>query len=822
MNMRKGVHVFTGRTLKHREHCLRAKRLNRPAAALLGAFCFISHSFISQNCFAGGDGPNGTNSTNCSYPPHGIPAAAAVNMTAGLLCNLSLEGRGKAALNQTHLQRPINQTFSKKQLQRANGTKGTLTSGREYRNSLNGSKTANSSHRATNQSDATAGTGNDRNETPGKRSTHKAGFKELAGALATQNGIPAKIPMFQGDGSLLSFAKTDFSKPLELKNSTPHSRTARATAANHTYHYDDITPYPPWRDGTGLGNAAFQVDQNVSARANESFQLGLRLLHCFEYPSAIYQFRQAQEQHSRSDGVDFLMALWGEALCYNQQLWFTSQPEEGRALSASINRTIKAMQAKNIRVSEQELDLAKTVLPLFAEDEMDRYPYQHGSNMQAYHAELEKLIVKYPNNTEIGVFHALALLATRESVRDIVTMNHARCHMDDLLQTAPNHTGLHHYRLHATETSELACFAGNTPEHLIHLPSSAVHLTHMPSHHYFAVGELDKIIAVNKEAWKKSVERMVESRLGNDSLAFHVHKWLVYAFLQADQMEQALGYFGELRNIIKNSPPELRNSMLTYYTSERAFLLTDPRTPDPIRQSLWQEQIPSAGISHGAVAMNLFLDGLKAINTSDTGPGDAVRALIDLQTSSNNSQISPAARDAIDVMTHQLNALQTEKLGNKTQAIRDTLTNSKRYMAMRWDHGTPQVVMPELERLGNLLLDYGCPATAMLAFYKEEKYSPNRHKINKGLITAAERLHSREILALEQARQEVMENTNYWQYEMFRPQDREYPVCDRPDQLKVMSRGQTVWERYGEPIIKSIQDIACTECKELDTDFLHE
>src|SRR6185295_18438350 len=74
-----------------------------------------------------------------------------------------------------------------------------------------------------------------------------------------------------------------------------------------------------------LGRISFPTSGTPPAQA--PFVRGVLLLHSFEYDDAIEAFRQAQ----RID-PGFAMAYWGEALAYNQPLWYNENLVKARAV----------------------------------------------------------------------------------------------------------------------------------------------------------------------------------------------------------------------------------------------------------------------------------------------------------------------------------------------------------------------------------------------------------------------------------------------------------------------------------------------------------
>src|SRR5690606_4171344 len=61
--------------------------------------------------------------------------------------------------------------------------------------------------------------------------------------------------------------------------------------------------------------------------AQPYFQKGLLLLHSFEYNDAAEQFQMANLLDP-----DFVMAYWGEAMCYNHPIWHNQDYKKGRGV----------------------------------------------------------------------------------------------------------------------------------------------------------------------------------------------------------------------------------------------------------------------------------------------------------------------------------------------------------------------------------------------------------------------------------------------------------------------------------------------------------
>src|SRR5262245_32427468 len=90
---------------------------------------------------------------------------------------------------------------------------------------------------------------------------------------------------------------------------------------------------------TPLGRISFPNSGSPAAQA--PFIRGVLWLHSFEYDDAIAAFREAQ----RID-PGFALAYWGEALSYDQPLWYNESVDKARAALNRLAPTAAARQAK--------------------------------------------------------------------------------------------------------------------------------------------------------------------------------------------------------------------------------------------------------------------------------------------------------------------------------------------------------------------------------------------------------------------------------------------------------------------------------------------
>src|SRR5687767_11520801 len=93
---------------------------------------------------------------------------------------------------------------------------------------------------------------------------------------------------------------------------------------------------------------AISFPNSGSAAAQADFIRGVAWLHSFGYEDAIDAFRAAQTKDP-----EFALAFWGEAMAFNQPLWFFEEPEKGQAALVKLGMTAAARRSKAKTTREQ-------------------------------------------------------------------------------------------------------------------------------------------------------------------------------------------------------------------------------------------------------------------------------------------------------------------------------------------------------------------------------------------------------------------------------------------------------------------------------------
>jgi tetratricopeptide (TPR) repeat protein len=266
-------------------------------------------------------------------------------------------------------------------------------------------------------------------------------------------------------------------------------------------------------------------------QAQAPFVRGVLLLHSFEYDDAIEAFRQAQ----RID-PGFAMAYWGEALSYNQPLWYNENVAKARAVLARLAPTRAARLAKAPTAREKAyLDAVERLFGDGAKPARDR----------AYVDRMTDIARQFPEDQDAAAFSALALLATVPSgQRDAAVSLKAGGIAAAVLQKNPEHPGAAHYALHAFDDGEHAAMGLQAARTYARIAPASSHARHMPSHIFLPLGMWDEAVASDESSFAASVDRVKRLGLSMAQADFHSLGWLHYEYLQQ-------GRFAKAREVMK-------------------------------------------------------------------------------------------------------------------------------------------------------------------------------------------------------------------------------------------------------------------------------
>lgn len=482
----------------------------------------------------------------------------------------------------------------------------------------------------------------------------------------------------------------------------------------------------PKLDDVGL----VKFETSGSAQAQAYFLRGLAQLHNFEYDDAANLFRQAQKIDP-----NFAMAYWGEAMTYNHPLWFEQNRDAAEAALGRLapNAETRAAKAGTAR----ERDYLHAVEILYGDGSKEDRDDRYAEAMGALHE-------KYPTDVDAAAFYALALMGTAHNGRDIPIYMRALAILEDLFYANPNHPGVAHYLIHASDDPLHAPLGLHAARAYSKIAPAAAHAQHMTSHIFVALGMWDDVVHANEVASDVINQGRAKRNLP-PAMCGHYKFWLEYGYLQQGRIQSARGVLEGCEKQAERSKPgaggaslDPDSSALGSFAQMRARYLID--TED------WKGDMASMEAPEGARpqvrAAFAFASGYAAVHRGDAKA--ATDALAQLKSArmelKSELEKDPQERNRMAILESQLQAMVTAAAGDLPAALKIVRDIAPTEDAMPFEFGPPFVDKPSYELLGELLLRAEKPADAKAAFQTALKRTPERTSSLVGLSKAQKAL----------------------------------------------------------------------------------
>jgi tetratricopeptide (TPR) repeat protein len=471
-----------------------------------------------------------------------------------------------------------------------------------------------------------------------------------------------------------------------------------------------------------LGTVSFPVSCAPSQQAN--FNRGVALLHDFWYAEARPQFERILKSDPRCS-----MAHWGIAMSVFHQIW--DRPNEPTI--ALARRELEAAQ-KPPAATAREREYIAALYEFFRSGSGD---YQ--SRIAAYSGAMEKLYAAHPDDVDAGAFYALSLLAAKTPAdTGIEPEEKAMTVLEPLWSKYPDHPGLVHYIIHACDNPTLASKGLAAARAYGKVAPSGPHAVHMPGHIFARLGLWQEDIAANAASVQAS--RAAEARHESGWMdQFHSDDFLVYAYLQSGQEQQAASVIAEATTAIDRykampdmGPDDYMVGMFPYYEVklpifvdletrnwEKTLALEAVRGAPPFTQMLvyWARSI-AAGHLHLAEEAR-----------HDLAAYDSLVAEIRKGRHAYLAQGTGAA-----ITRGELLAWAAFAGGH----LEDAVARMRESAELQERVGQGEVDIPAREMLADMLFEAKRPREALLEYQQSLKYSPNRFNGLYGAGRAAE------------------------------------------------------------------------------------
>jgi tetratricopeptide (TPR) repeat protein len=475
--------------------------------------------------------------------------------------------------------------------------------------------------------------------------------------------------------------------------------------------------------GERLGRVRFPIACNSAARAR--FDPAVAYLHSFWYEKAAAAFDEVVAADSTC-----AMGYWGQAMGRFHLLWTPPPPADLSFGLAAAERGLALAR------TERERDYLDAIATYYRNYQtLGAKP-----RLEAYARAMEKTRTRHPEDQEAAIFYAVALIAVGQANPTDTTLanqKRAQAILAPLFRKNPEHPGLAHYLIHATDSPRLASLGLYAARRYAAIAPDVPHAQHMPSHLFTQLGMWDDVIASNLRSAASA--RRFESAQKLDAMwdqRGHALDYLVYAYLQEGKDGEARHVVDEIGGATQGFPA---NSLINDYAMaavparyalERGQWLEATRLPVRPAPS-WRA---AEAITHFARAVGGARSGDTALARTEVDSLAALEAAI----SAGGLQPYDWAGQ-VKIQRLAATAWLARSRGQLAESVQFAMDAADLDDITAKHPVTPGQVLPARELLGDLLLDLDRPVEALQAYRESLTRAPNRARTLYGAAVAAER-----------------------------------------------------------------------------------
>jgi tetratricopeptide (TPR) repeat protein len=460
-----------------------------------------------------------------------------------------------------------------------------------------------------------------------------------------------------------------------------------------------------------LGAVSFANSCGPTVQAD--FNRGVALLHSFWLDEAEKAFRRVA-----AADPDCAMAGWGIAMANFNEV--NGGPTTGGVVWAKL----ALKQADDGREKGPREAAYIHALHRYFDDYTEK-----NSDFQAeqYTDAMAVVAKTYPRDVEAQVFYALALINSAQD-DDVALSNQKKAVaiLYPIFRRHPNHPGVAHYIIHATDNPEMAQQGLEAARRYASIAPTAPHALHMPSHIFTRLGlwqdDIRSNLASKAAAESPAVRVGAENRL-------HAMEFLEYAYLQIGQDDEARAILTEAPTV-KQSEVDPRYP--TYYADVQA------RYPAlfAIETHDWAMAVNLKPIEGGdwvSQCHTLLAHAVGAAHLHDSGGARAAAQSIESLAEHNPRMRVGAPRASLP---DEIRAWARFSQGDLEGAI----TLLRPVVDRQAKTGKGEVELPAREMVAEMLFLSGKFSEALAEYQKSLVSDPNRFNALLGAAHAAEEL----------------------------------------------------------------------------------
>jgi len=467
---------------------------------------------------------------------------------------------------------------------------------------------------------------------------------------------------------------------------------------------DTSPPAPPDQ----LGKVHFPT--SCTAEVQPTIEKAVALLHSFQYTESEKTFADASARDPKC-----AMAHWGKAMALYYQLW---EFPNDKTLKEGHKDIEAAQKLRSANPREQGFTTAAAAFF------QKKSKMTHADRIRAYSNSLEKFYSGNPGDVEIGSFYALSLvsLSYEDQDNEIADLQKAIAILNPLLQQHPDHPGVAHYMIHATDRPEFAAQGLEAARRYAAIAPDSAHALHMPSHIFVRLGLWQDSITSNIAA-NASGAHAAEMHLAESHYQTHAMDFLSYSYLQSGQEAKAREVIEHIDHVV-GANDEVKADHHAYLAARTALEL-----------HRWKEaaDLPVPAIRKSWLDTTFWARAIGAARSGDIPGAEAdVKVLTQLvaerEKRARKSGYSVSTEKASDL--REAEAWLALAKGKSDEALAEL-----RAAADHQDkNGGESVSIPAREMLADMLLELKRPAEAIAEYKTVLRNSPNRFD---GLLGAA-------------------------------------------------------------------------------------
>lgn len=466
-----------------------------------------------------------------------------------------------------------------------------------------------------------------------------------------------------------------------------------------------------------------QFEDGCSPSLDSLIRFGLALVHHMTYEDAEYHFDNVIAQDP-----DCFWGHWGKAMTYIHPLW----PDEPSAEQMQQGR-VSSQRAVSLATSEKEKLYGEAVAAYYTET--NTVPKQE--RLKSFHEGWKAAHQALAGDIEASLFYGLTKLSTASpGDKTYAVQLEVGALAEGVLKQIPDHPGGYHYAIHAYDIPALAPKAIEVASNYGKIAPEIPHALHMPSHIFTRLGNWDESIHWNDRSAKAALRMPLDGKVS--SHYFHALDYMVYAHLQKGEdreVEQIL------QQVVSLDDPFTENAATLYSLASM-----------PARYALERQRWAEAGKLHPVKAADLqwnnwpayeaivhFARGIGAARSGDSQvASDAVSQMDSLLARIADNMSLAYWAQQIRIQKTAVQAWQAFAQDQRADALALMRTAAEMEAATEKHPISPGEILPIAELYGDMLLETGDAAGALVQYEQSLSRTPDRLNGLYGAGRAAE------------------------------------------------------------------------------------